>query len=63
MDFVHPKALDQQGMLCVHRVREGLREERFSCMTRIRGPLGEFGVVLPQSPEVSQERLSGDTRN
>lgn len=58
MNFVPPKTLAQQGMLCVHRVREGLKEERFACMNRIRGLLGEFGVVLPQSPEVLRERLS-----
>lgn len=58
MNFVPPKTLAQQGILCVHRVREGLKEERFSCMNRIRGLLAEFGVVLPQSPKVLRENLS-----
>ncbi len=43
MNFVPPKTLDQQGMLCVHRLREALKEERTSCINRIRGLLAEFG--------------------
>lgn len=58
MNLVPPKALAQQGMLCVHRLREGLKEERTSCINRIRGLLAEFGVVLPQSPEVLRRHLS-----
>ena len=58
MNFVPPKTLAQQGMLCVHRLREGFKEERTSCINRIRGLLAEFGVVLPQSPEVLRHQLS-----
>jgi transposase len=58
MCFVPPKTIAQQGMLCVHRLREGLKEERTACMNRIRGLLAEFGVVLPQSPRVLRERLT-----
>lgn len=58
MNFVPPKTLAQQGMLCVHRLREGLKEERVACMNRIRGLLAEFGVVLPQSPKVLHGHLS-----
>jgi transposase len=39
-------------------LREGLKEERTSCINRIRGLLAEFGVVLPQSSEVLREHLS-----
>jgi transposase len=52
MIFVPPKTIAQQGMLCVHRLREGLKEERTACINRIRGLLAEFGVVMPQCPEV-----------
>jgi transposase len=52
MHFVPPKTLDQQGMLCVHRLREALKQERTACINRIRGLLAEFGVVLPQTPAV-----------
>jgi transposase len=58
MKFVPPKTLAQQGMLCVHRLREGLKEERTACINRIRGLLAEFGLVLPQSPAVLRQHLS-----
>jgi transposase len=58
MHFVPPKTVAQQGMLCVHRLREGIKEERTACINRIRGLLGEFGVVLPQTAAVLRERLS-----
>ena len=58
MHFVMPKTIAQQGMLCVHRVREGFKEERTATINRIRGLLGEFGVVLPQSSAVLRERLT-----
>ena len=58
MNFVPPKTLAQQGMLCVHRLREGLKEERTACINRIRGLLAEFGIVLPQRPQVLRQHLS-----
>ncbi|SFC48072.1 Transposase, partial [Polaromonas sp. OV174] len=58
MNFVPAKTLAQQGMLCVHRLREGLKEERTACINRIRGLMAEFGPVLPQSPQVLRQHLS-----
>lgn len=58
MNFVPPKTLAQQGMLCVHRLRQALKEERTACINRIRGLLAEFGVVLPQTPAVLRLQLS-----
>jgi len=58
MNFVPPKTLAQQGMLCVHRLREGLKVERIACMNRIRGLLAEFGVVLPQRPAILRQHLN-----
>jgi transposase len=49
MRFVPIKTLDQQGTLCVHRVRQGFIEERTATINRLRGLLSEFGIVLPQS--------------
>ena len=57
MRFVPVKTLDQQGMLCVHRLREGFKEERTACINRIRGLQAEFGIVLPQSPAVLRSHL------
>ena len=50
MHFVPVKSIEQQGMLCVHRLREGLKEDRTACINRIRGLLAEFGLVFAQSP-------------
>ena len=58
MNFVPPKTLAQQGMLCVHRLRESLKEERTACINRIRGLLAEFGIVLPQKPAVLRQHLN-----
>ena len=57
MRFVCVKTIDQQGMLCVHRLREGFKEERTACINRIRGLLAEFGIVLPQSPRILRTHL------
>jgi transposase len=51
MRFVPVKSCAQQGVLCVHRLREAYKEERTGCINRIRGLLSEFGVVFPKSPE------------
>lgn len=51
MHFVPIKTVDQQSLLCVHRLREGFKAERTACINRIRGLLAEFGLVFPQKPE------------
>ena len=58
MRFVPVKSVEQQSMLCVHRLREGLKEDRTACINRIRGLLAEFGLVFPQSPRELQAVLS-----
>ncbi len=57
MRYVPVKTVSQQGMLCVHRLREGLKEERTACINRIRGLLAEFGIVVAQSFQALQECL------
>jgi transposase len=47
MRFVPIKTVDQQGHLCIHRVRQGFIEQRTGAINRIRGLLSEFGIVLP----------------
>src|SRR5690349_24853407 len=59
MRFIPVKSIEQQGMLCVHRLREGIKEDRTACINRIRGLLAEFGLVLPQSPGVLRRHLDG----
>jgi transposase len=50
MRFVPIKSAEQQAMLTLHRVRQGFVEERTATLMRIRGLLGEFGIVLGQKP-------------
>lgn len=58
MRFVPVKTTAQQGMLSVHRLREGMKEERTACINRIRGLLAEFGIVVAQHPRRLRERLA-----
>ncbi len=50
MRFVPIKSIEQQSLLCVHRLREGFKAERIACINRIRGLLLEFGVAVPVGP-------------
>lgn len=57
---LHPvpvKTAAQQGMLAIHRLREGYKEERTALINRIRGLLAEFGLVFPQSPDALHSAL------
>lgn len=47
MRFVPVKSIEQQSLLCVHRLREGIKAERTACINRIRGLLLEFGIAIP----------------
>ena len=58
MRFVPIKEIDQQAILAVHRLREGYKADRTSCINRIRGLLAEFGLVFGQSPQVLREQLA-----
>jgi transposase len=46
MRFVPVKSLEQQAVLCLHRVHKGFVEERTASLNRIRGLLAEFGFVV-----------------
>jgi transposase len=52
MRFVPVKTVEQQSRLMVHRTRQGFVEARTAVINRIRGLLGEFGIVLPQKAQV-----------
>ena len=58
MRFVPVKSIEQQSMLCLHRLREGLKADRTGCINRIRGLLAEFGLVFAQSPEALSSILA-----
>ena len=58
MRFVPIKSCEQQGVMSLHRIREGFKEERTACINRIRGVLAEFGLVFGKSPKVLRARLA-----
>jgi transposase len=58
MHFVPIKSCEQQGQLAVHRLREGYKQERTACISRIRGLLAEFGLVFARSPEALRRVLA-----
>jgi transposase len=57
MQFVPVKTVAQQGMLGVHRLREGWKKDRTACINRIRALLAEFGLVAPATPAALRLRL------
>ena len=58
MRFIPVKSVEQQSMLCVHRLREGIKADRTACINRIRGLLAEFGLVVAQGAAELQDVLS-----
>ncbi len=57
MRFVPVKTTAQQGLLTLHRLREGIKRDRTSCINRIRGLLSEFGLVFAKSPQALRQGL------
>ena len=52
MRFVPIKTCEQQGVMCLHRVREGLKEEHTACINQIRGrPDGVRPCVSARAPK------------
>ena len=58
MRFIPVKSVEPQSMLCVHRLREGIKADRTACINRIRGLLAEFGLVFAQGARELQKILS-----
>lgn len=46
MRFVALKSAEQQALLALHRLRQGLIDARTALVNQLRGLLGEFGVVV-----------------
>jgi transposase len=57
MRFVRPKSLEQQDLQSAHRVRQGLVNERTAMVNRMRGLLGEYGVVMGKRPATVRREL------
>ena len=67
MRFVPVKTLEQQAVLCLHRVRQGFIEERTATINRLRGLLADgvhaeagtkVGDVDPRGASVDPYRIS-----
>ena len=58
MRFVPVKTPEQQGIMSLHRIREGFKEERTACINRIRGVLAEFGLVFGKSAKALRAELA-----
>jgi transposase len=48
MRFVPIKNVEQQGLLALHRARQGFVKARTAQANQIRGLLSEFGLIIPQ---------------
>jgi transposase len=57
MRFVPIKNVEQQAILSVHRVRQGLVKARTAQANQIRGLLSEFGIVIPQGIQSISKRI------
>jgi transposase len=57
MRFVPVKRTKQQDVLALHRVRHGLVKERTAQANRLRGLLGEYGIVIGQGLTQVRRRL------
>ena len=58
MRFVPIKTTQQQGLMSIHRLREGFKEERTACINRIRAVLVEAGLAVAKSPKVLRAVLA-----
>jgi transposase len=55
--FVPVKTAEQQAVLCIHRVRQGVVTERTALINQLRGLLAEFGFVLPKGRYPAQRDI------
>ena len=59
MRFVPIKDEEQQAVLCVHRARSLLVEERTALVNQLRGLLAEYGLVIPRGVARLRAALPG----
>ncbi|MFA0662253.1 IS110 family transposase [Vibrio splendidus] len=55
--FVSIKSEEQQAVLCLHRIRQGLIKTRTATINQLRGLLSEFGIVMPQGRYSAQNTI------
>jgi len=59
MRFVALKSVEQQGLLALHRLRQGLIDSRTALVNQLRGLLAEFGVVVAVGRTRFEQALPG----
>ncbi|HLS87932.1 MAG TPA: IS110 family transposase [Burkholderiales bacterium] len=57
MRFVAVKSDEQQALLALHRLRQGLIDSRTALVNQLRGLLGEFGVVVAEGRRRFEQAL------
>lgn len=57
MRFVPVKSVEQQAVLCLHRLRSAVVAERTAQVNQLRGLLSEFGLVMPKGRYPAQHHI------
>jgi len=57
MRFVAVKSVEQQDIQSLVRLREGLLQARTALVNRLRGLMGEYGIVIPQGMSALRRSL------
>ncbi len=57
MRFVPVKSDEQQAILSLHRIRQGLIKERTALINQLRGLLSEFGLIMPKGRYSAQHHI------
>jgi len=57
MRFVPVKSAEQQAVLSLHRVRQGLIQHRTALINQLRGLLSEFGLIIPKGRYQTHEHI------
>ena len=57
MRFVPVKSSEQQAVLSLHRIRQGLVAERTALINQLRGLLSEFGLIMPKGRYSAQHHI------
>ena len=57
MRFVPVKSVEQQAVLCLHRIRSAVVAERTAQINQIRGLLSEFGLIMPKGRYPAQHHI------
>ncbi len=57
MRFVPIKSAEQQAVLSLHRIRQGLVAERTAQINQIRGLFAEFGLIMPKGRYPAQHHI------